>query len=141
MTRIGKLLEKEITLDQIVKAAIEIMKPYCDRTRADHQCSVAAEAFRYVLYHFSIEASLASAYIKGDIKGGHDFVVVDGEVIDFTMNQFFKKEQKFPYRLKVDSPKFKKLFTDYKLNDESWDWKSMGADNQMVKDIIAKVVK
>lgn len=128
-------------LNSMLKAAKSVLFGFSDRDQAFGMCSQVAEAIRFVCDHLGIPASLASSEITGDEKeGGHDFVVIDGKVIDFTLNQFFKKPYPVPFITKIGSKEFKEIYNNrFTVNDKAWDWRDSGSENNYAADIISRI--
>jgi len=127
--------------DRIIEAAKVVYSGYEHPKYAHDQCSEVASVLRNVFDIAKVKASLASAEItiKDDSPHygsygpchssgihGHNFVVAENKIVDFTLAQFYPDEE-WPFIAPLDSKRAKKVYSKITINDADWDWELEGS--------------
>jgi hypothetical protein len=109
-----------VTLESLIEFMSILLKEYDDAEVSNSMCTYVSGMIRWVLEKYGIESEFVQAEVFDFTPGRdkwskkeyetHDFVIVDGKSIDFTIAQFFHKDLPFPLILDVNGDSFKKIY-------------------------------
>jgi hypothetical protein len=109
-----------VTKNHFIKTITPILNEYRLPRNSENQCADVCEAIRITAEQAGVKARIC--YVSVGLIG-HNVLTFGDEVVDFTLSQFVIMED-FPYRCKIGSKKFKKVYSGLVYSDNHWDWRS-----------------
>lgn len=119
-----------MTLDEFLARITPVLDIYRQPKHATNSCADVSEAIRIAARKQRIPLKLGTVTVH---SVGHNVLYTDTEIIDFTFAQF-KKGQPFPFRCKINTPRFRRIYGEVVNSENDWDWEL--SDSELSRDLI-----